>query len=528
MNCLSLIHKAKKEIEKLGGSATFLSDNHAFFNKNDLLERRYLDLYAQLLYKHSDENSKEKIRLLSRTLYQNRQIIENIGLNKELENLKLSDLEGKSVRNYVEYVDDLVRRKVRKATIDTFVKKELSGSYKYSDFYRKNQAVIDEILNLGGKNELKMLFHKIEKIVSEPQSEVDRLFRIVKEGLVNLPTKLEKTKDSKIVFSNDDFIVIHVGSYDDILKLGSPAWCIQQDETYWKDYVAFPNRQYIVYDKNGNILYGATIDSIGEIEACHDCNDKRYDTKKIPEVITQNFVPMPKETILNYLNTHNTKNVVTTAGFGLIDELNEEVSSLNSRRQKGEVDEPTYNKLMSTAMIAAVQLGTADTINRLLREPFTVSQEHNEAILFHALSRKKEGFSPKTLFNDKRFNVSNERNAVLKQIASSGYDIDVDDLLNNEGVDPSVEMMSILSTAILLNKKKFIKSYLTHKRTTVTREQMDSFSSLAKKERRKDILPILEKIQIVQQETGDSTVKKKKTVQETVPSKRIKKLFYDE
>ena len=69
-------------------------------------------------------------------------------------------------------------------------------------------------------------------------------------GLKELKQKIKIAKDSKIVFSNDDIVVVEVGSYEDMRLLGCGSlWCFAQanSENWWGDY-AGRGFVYIIFD----------------------------------------------------------------------------------------------------------------------------------------------------------------------------------------------------------------------------------------------------------------------------------------
>jgi len=95
-----------------------------------------------------------------------------------------------------------------------------------------------------------------------------------------------KGLDSKIVFKNDDTLIINVISNSDLIKLASDsAWCILKEST-WLSYVKNGRKQFILLDYSRAefdpmFKIGFTMNPDSTIHAAHDILDNEVDVKGI-------------------------------------------------------------------------------------------------------------------------------------------------------------------------------------------------------------------------------------------------------
>lgn len=62
--------------------------------------------------------------------------------------------------------------------------------------------------------------------------------------------RLSDNLDIKVVEKNEDenYLVLQIENYEQMLKIGSKSWCIATSESYFNSYVNDSSTQYIYYD----------------------------------------------------------------------------------------------------------------------------------------------------------------------------------------------------------------------------------------------------------------------------------------
>jgi hypothetical protein len=86
-------------------------------------------------------------------------------------------------------------------------------------------------------------------------------------------SKLERAS-IKPVYDNGDVLVFPVTEYKHSKELGSPSWCIVREESYFKTYTDYNQKQYFMYDfskneKDNDSLIGFTLTKDGNFHTQH-------------------------------------------------------------------------------------------------------------------------------------------------------------------------------------------------------------------------------------------------------------------
>lgn len=424
MICKNSLKRSLSLIQENGGiGIEWFNQNHSMFDS--LMEKRYIKLYTDILLngdkKETLDDRMKKLISFSEKLYENRQIIKNSKLKTFLESYNFSkfELETETNKTFMEFVDDTVSAEIADTKMKSFFTKELG---KESVFYKKYKSDLETIYNGGGKELLKDFFSKIKTINKMKDEEIYQKITDIKDLLFPLSKRMAELVDSELVFSDSEFDILSVGCFEDMKVMGSPAWCIWREKQYFDSYVEIPNMQYIVFNKQGEVLYGVTVDSDGKIGACFDKNDNVFHIADISEKLKEQLVPMKKEVMKERLIKTGTYSFENVSKCGLVDDV----------------------KLF------------------LKDEEFNPGRGHNAAIRLASEYGRTDVV--KTLLDDSRVNPGDGNNAALILSAESGYIDIVRLLLKDKRVDPNDGDSPSIRFASKAGQLEVVKLLLSDKR----------------------------------------------------------------
>lgn len=237
MSCKQMINNVLNKIRESGGiDIPGLDEYHEFFQS--LKEKRFMSLYVKAFIKvipsldiSEIDSYKQQILELSQKLYDNRQIVENTGFKNFLNDL--DPIEYIPSRNenktLLEFIDDNLEEVTTLSKLETFFKKELGAN---SSFYEKQKKLLHEIYNLGGRTELKSFFRKYISFKKMSDEELKKQLIQIKNNLTSLNMKLSLSKNSKHIFSDENYDIVDVADFDDMRIFGSSAWCIWRNNFF--------------------------------------------------------------------------------------------------------------------------------------------------------------------------------------------------------------------------------------------------------------------------------------------------------
>jgi len=252
----------------------------------------HLDSIDYMLRKKPQVNKFFKAKFLEENNYsaainaivsfnENEVILKNSGI-------KLALFQDKSFEAIDDYINHI--KKIHK--VEQFAGSILSAKYKH--LLNINTFPLFETLYEKdfGQKELQMY---IGKKLAAIKSDND-MINILK-GTLNLfsgfliDNVIEKLENLKIkpIINENNILVFEVENYANCKEMGSPAWCIVRNESYFEQYTKDDSRQYICYDFNKsetdiNSLVGFTYDAFGTIDAAHYKNDDAIDYEEDTKV----------------------------------------------------------------------------------------------------------------------------------------------------------------------------------------------------------------------------------------------------
>lgn len=216
---------------------------------------------------------------------------ENISYDK-LEALykQLAELKSKNVNLDIsslkyEAVIDAIQKAHEKLSINSLVsqfpatQKELIKELLTNKNGTVNTTNYNTILKVSKKENLDNFISKVSRYKNA--TDLENAMRIFsKDPINNRETIKEKVEglDSKIVFDNENIMIIYVPSFNDI-KILAPdsSWCIVHGgmwNTYTKGRYQFIILSFNKDEFDPNFKIGFTLNADGTIHACHDILDK--------------------------------------------------------------------------------------------------------------------------------------------------------------------------------------------------------------------------------------------------------------
>jgi hypothetical protein len=210
---------------------------------------------------------------------------ETILKNKSID---LTHFKDKSFENIDDYIHSI--KKIHQ--VEQFAGSILSAKYKHflnDTTFKYFETLHDQDF---GQKELQMYIgKKLAAIKTEDdmieilQSTINLLSGFSSEKVME---KLDSLNITPILYENNR-LIFEVTSHDECKQLGSPAWCIVREESYFDQYTDDGNRQYICYDFNKDqsdyeSMLGFTYTIDGDLHTAHYKNDDYLELSIAPEL----------------------------------------------------------------------------------------------------------------------------------------------------------------------------------------------------------------------------------------------------
>ena len=201
--------------------------------------------------------------------------------------IDLTHFKDKSFENIDDYIHSI--KKIHQ--VEQFAGSILSAKYKH--FLNEDTFKYFETLHNQdfGQKELQMYIgKKLAAIKTEDdmieilQSTINLLSGFSSEKVTE---KLDKLNIKPILYE-DNRLIFEVTSHHECQQLGSPAWCIVREESYFEQYTD-DARQYICYDFNKDqsdyeSMLGFTYTVDGDLHTAHYKNDDYLELSLAPEL----------------------------------------------------------------------------------------------------------------------------------------------------------------------------------------------------------------------------------------------------
>jgi len=196
-------------------------------------------------------------------------------------------------------------------------------------------------------------------------------------------TNILKTMTSKIIFNNDDILIVKINNYQDIKVLGSDtSWCIVPSESTYNSYTK-NGFQYILYNyklaeydvkfKIGFTLYK------GEIYTAHDVLDSQC-IPYLRGILTENNVDV--KSLIPETKSEENKTYNLT-----IDDINKINGKFTELKLKGMVNQCSSN-LLPDLIRKLMEVKKSDSIKGpLIRKCFKIIFETKQYILYSEINK---------------------------------------------------------------------------------------------------------------------------------------------
>lgn len=208
-----------------------------------------------------------------KTVLDNEQILKNMKFDFNL--FKELSFEG---------VDDHMNSMVNKYKLNQYANSILSNKYKHL----LNDNVLDsfKILKDSGVSEKSLQSFVGKKIAAMQDSEqfsryLDKVVEHFSGFSEDILLDKLSTFDLKPIYHKDEVVVFQVNTFEQSKALGSPAWCIARENSYFNDYTSENSIQYFMYDfskseKDSLSMIGFTTYQTGQLRAKHLKDDDEY------------------------------------------------------------------------------------------------------------------------------------------------------------------------------------------------------------------------------------------------------------
>lgn len=183
-----------------------------------------------------------------------------------------------------EGVDDQMNSMINKYKLNQYANSILSNKYKH--LLSDNALESFKILKESGVSEKSLQTFVGKKIAAiQDHEQFSRYLDKVVDHFSGFSPDilLDKlaTFDLKPVYNKDDVIVFQVCTFEQSKALGSPAWCIARENSYFNDYTSENSIQYFMYDftkseKDSLSMIGFTTYQNGDLRAKHLKDDDDY------------------------------------------------------------------------------------------------------------------------------------------------------------------------------------------------------------------------------------------------------------
>lgn len=203
-----------------------------------------------------------------------------------LKSFKEKQMSGnkKVVEKSYELLDDEMNKIVRNHTIKNYAEGILSNKYRHlynEDTYRIMENLYD--IKVTEKQLQNYIGKKIAayKTPEEFNNALEHFSKSFNEFTVDATIMKANNVDATIISNEDNVVILQVHTHEQCKTIGSAAWCIARDESYFKSYTN-GCEQYIIFDfnkdsKDNDSMIGVTVDSKGEISAAHYKDDDEID-----------------------------------------------------------------------------------------------------------------------------------------------------------------------------------------------------------------------------------------------------------
>lgn len=370
---LEFLDNAKKILDEKG-----IDINDQRFQKIKSMTNKnpaYVGLFTHYIFV-TDEDISEVERVFN-LIKKYSQLLKNVGIVptdiiSSKEYLKISQYSSKANKFikddkvyryfFLEELEDVIQDVIVENEKSKFVKKFISNKYKHL-VNDRTKELFYELKKIGEKLGWKSLHSKIQSLLT------DKL--IVFKNPDDLNLALEKTIDqikggwdtdsiskeveeigAGVVYKDDRFVIVDIYEDKNVLcELGSQKWCIVYSTTYFKDYVQFPNKQYIIYDTyldrtDNKSMIGVTIEfdksEVGKFRTAHDREDSFVSEKYLKDLGVRKYL---KRMSIDEIKS-NSENItfLDKIKYHLNDELIDDLES-------GKIDTETYEDTIIKTMI---------------------------------------------------------------------------------------------------------------------------------------------------------------------------------
>lgn len=220
-----------------------------------------------------------------KTLKENLPILKlyNFDLLKSFKEKEMSTDKKVAEKSY-ELVDDEMNKIVRTHNIKNYAEGIISNKYRHlynEDTYKIMENLYDvkvtdkQLQNYIGK---KIAAYKTPEEFNSALSQFAKSFN---DFTVEATVLKANNLNASIISNEDNVVILQVHTHEQCKAIGSSAWCIVRDESYFKSYTNGCD-QYIIFDfnkdaKDNDSMIGVTVDSNGEISAAHYKDDDEVD-----------------------------------------------------------------------------------------------------------------------------------------------------------------------------------------------------------------------------------------------------------
>lgn len=253
-----------------------------------------------------------------KTVLDNEQILKNMKFDFNL--FKELSFEG---------VDDHMNSMVNKYKLNQYANSILSNKYKH--LLSESALESFKILKESGVSEKSLQTFVGKKIAAIQDGEqfsryLDKVVEHFSGFSQDVLLDKLSTFDLKPVYNKDDVVVFQVHTFEQSKALGSPAWCIARENSYFNDYTSEDSIQYFMYDfskseKDNLSMIGFTTYQNGELRAKHLKDDDDY--YNMPESF---------KTIVNNV-IYNNKDVYKNLSDELLNNLEEKFGEKLSKNK---------------------------------------------------------------------------------------------------------------------------------------------------------------------------------------------------
>jgi len=203
-----------------------------------------------------------------------------------LKSFKEKEMSGnkKVVEKCYELLDDEMNKIVRTHTIKNYAEGIVSNKYRHlynEDTYKIMENLYD--IKVTEKQLQNYIGKKIAayKTSDEFNSALSYFAKSFNEFTVEATLLKANNVDATVISNEDNIVILQVHTHEQCKTMGSAAWCIARDESYFKSYTDGCD-QYIIFDfnkdsKDNDSMIGVTVDSDGEISAAHYKDDDEID-----------------------------------------------------------------------------------------------------------------------------------------------------------------------------------------------------------------------------------------------------------